>query len=70
MLIKKKKCPFCEKNVETIEMEDITELKKYISEKGKIIGSRFTGVCAWHQRKLKKAIKCARNAGLLSFISR
>ncbi|MEO0072492.1 MAG: 30S ribosomal protein S18 [candidate division WOR-3 bacterium] len=70
MLIKKKKCPFCEKQVTTIGIDDVEELKKYITEKGKIIGSRFTGVCSWHQRKLKKAIKLARNAGLLSFISK
>ena len=49
---------------------DNPSLAKFTNEKGKITPSRYTGTCAAHQRKLKKAIKLARNLGLLSFTTR
>ncbi|MCX8015435.1 MAG: 30S ribosomal protein S18 [candidate division WOR-3 bacterium] len=69
MLIKKKQCYFCQKKEEEISY-DHPDLKKFISEKGKITPARYTGTCAKHQRKLKQAIKLARNIGLLSFTNR
>lgn len=65
---KKKVCAFCEdKNLKFIDYKDVNRLKKYVTEKGKIIPSRQTGTCARHQRELTTAIKRARNIALLPF---
>lgn len=64
---KKKVCVFCEdKNCKFIDYKDV-RLKKFVTEKGKIIPSRQTGTCARHQRELTTAIKRARNIALLPF---
>ena len=55
---------------EEINYKNIKLLNKYISERGKILSSRITGVSAKKQRKLSKAIKRARNLALLSFIEK
>ena len=65
---KKKVCAFCEdKNLKFIDYKDVNRLRKYVTEKGKIISSRQTGTCARHQRELTTAIKRARNIALLPF---
>ena len=64
---KRKVCSFCVDKVEVIDYKDVNKLRKYITEKGKILPSRQTGVCAKHQRELAKAIKRARVMGLLPF---
>lgn len=64
---KRKVCSFCVDKVEVIDYKDVNKLRKYITEKGKILPSRQTGVCAKHQRALAKAIKRARVMGLLPF---
>ena len=65
---KKKVCAFCEdKNLKVIDYKDANRLRKYVTEKGKIIPSRQTGTCARHQRELTVAIKRARNIALLPF---
>ena len=65
---KRKVCAFCEdKNCKFIDYKDVNKLKKYVTEKGKIISSRQTGTCARHQRELTVAIKRARNIALLPF---
>ncbi|MGN0788112.1 MAG: 30S ribosomal protein S18 [Candidatus Onthoplasma sp.] len=65
---RKKVCAFCEdKNCKCIDYKDVNRLKKYVTEKGKIIPSRQTGTCARHQRELTTAIKRARNMALLPF---
>lgn len=69
MFITKKRCLFCVKKETTINY-NYPNLNKFINEKGKITPSRYTGTCAVHQRKLKKAIKLARNLALLSFTKR
>ncbi len=60
------KCFFCEskKNPNYLEIE---ELKKFISERGKIINSGYSGICNKHQKRLSLAIKRARHLGLLPF---
>ena len=62
---RKKVCAFCHNKVEAIDYKDINTLKKYITEGGKILPRRMTGVCAKHQRVL--AIKRARLVDLLPF---
>jgi len=64
---KKKVCNFCIDNVEHIDYKDINNLKKYVTEKGKILPRRITGNCAKHQRQLTKAIKRARQVALLPY---
>ena len=63
---KRKVCPFKEAGIERIDYKDVELLKSYVTEGGKIIPSRISGVCAANQRKLKTAIRRARNLALLS----
>ena len=63
---KLKVCPFKEAGIERIDYKDVELLKSYVTEGGKIIPSRISGVCAANQRKLKIAIRRARNLALLS----
>ena len=64
---KKKVCAFCAENAEYIDYKDVNKLKKYVTEKGKILPRRITGNCAKHQRALTVAIKRARVMALLPF---
>ena len=64
---KKKVCAFCVEKATSIDYKDVNKLRRYITEKGKILPSRQTNVCAKHQRELAKAIKRARCAALLPF---
>lgn len=64
---RKKVCNFCVDKVENIDYKDIDMLKKYVSDKGKILPRRVTGACAKHQRKITVAIKRARTIALLPF---
>lgn len=66
---KKKVCIFCQNKNEKIDYKDINKIKKYITEKGKILPRRQTGVCSSHQRKLAEAIKRARIVALLPFLA-
>jgi small subunit ribosomal protein S18 len=64
---RKKVCGFCVDKVETIDYKDINRLRRYITERGKILPRRISGNCAKHQRQLTIAIKRARNIALLPF---
>ena len=64
---RRKVCSFCVEKAEAIDYKDAAKLKKFITEKGKMLPRRMTGVCAKHQRLLSTAIKRARVAGLLPF---
>lgn len=64
---RKKVCSFCVDRVEAIDYKDIARLRKYISERGKILSRRVTGTCACHQRDLTTAIKRARHIALLPY---
>ncbi|MCI6542841.1 MAG: 30S ribosomal protein S18 [Firmicutes bacterium] len=64
---KKKVCVFCQNKDEKIDYKDVNKIKKYMTEKGKILPRRQTGVCAYHQRELAEAIKRARVMALLPF---
>ncbi len=69
-LLKKKKrvCAFCSDKAEAIDYKDGTKLQRYISERGKILPRRVTGVCAMHQRDLTVAIKRARQLAILPYV--
>lgn len=60
-------CSFCVDKVEYIDFKDIGRLKRYLSERGKILPRRISGNCAKHQRQLTTAIKRARNIALLPY---
>lgn len=64
---KKKVCTFCVDHVDEIDYKDVAKLRKYISENGKILPRRMSGVCAKHQRSLAVAIKRARVMALLPY---
>ncbi|OVE73609.1 30S ribosomal protein S18 [bacterium B13(2017)] len=66
-IFKKKKCKFCLNSVVSVDYKDVARLRKYVTERGKIIGKRITGNCAKHQRNLTNAIKRARMLALLPF---
>ena len=61
-------CYFCSQNIKEIDYKDVDNLKRFISGQMKIYPRRKTGLCAKHQRQLKRAIKRARIAGLLPFV--
>ena len=64
---KKKVCVFCTEKNSVIDYKDVPKLRRFVTEKGKIIPRRASGVCAIHQRDLQNAIKRARFIGLLPF---
>ena len=66
---RKKVCAFCVDRIYNIDYKDIPRLRRYISERAKIIPRRVTGTCAGHQRQLTLAIKRARHIALLPYVS-
>ncbi|HLN61878.1 MAG TPA: 30S ribosomal protein S18 [Symbiobacteriaceae bacterium] len=64
---KRRVCSFCVDKVENIDYKDTNRLKRYITERGKILPRRISGNCAAHQRGLTVAIKRARIVALLPF---
>lgn len=66
---RRKVCNFCVDKAEYIDYKDIAKLRRFISERGKILPRRVTGTCAQHQRGLTVAIKRARHLALLPFSS-
>ena len=65
--IKKKVCQFCANEEYTVDYKDYDKVKRFVSEKGKILPRRVTGTCALHQRKVTEAIKRARTVALLPY---
>jgi small subunit ribosomal protein S18 len=66
---RKKVCVFCAEKIEIIDYKDVARLKKFISERGKILPRRVSGTCAKHQRQLTKEIKRARQIALLPYVA-
>lgn len=64
---KKKVCIFCVEHVTEIDYKDVAKIKRFVTEKGKILPRRMSGVCAKHQRLLSTAIKRARTMALLPY---
>ena len=64
---KPKVCAFCVDKIEHVDYKDAGKLRKYMSERGKILPRRMTGTCAHHQRQLTEAIKRARHIALLPY---
>ena len=66
---RRKVCNFCVEKSEFIDYKDISKLRKYLTESGKILPRRMTGVCARHQRELAVAIKRARQMALIPYVA-
>ena len=66
---RRKVCAFCVDKVTAIDYKDTAKLRKFISERAKILPRRVTGTCAKHQRQLTSAIKRARVIALLPYVS-
>jgi small subunit ribosomal protein S18 len=65
--MKKRVCAYCMDKIEFIDYKDISKLKKFVTERGKILPRRISGNCAKHQRALTIAIKRARTVALLPY---
>ena len=66
---RKKVCQFCVEKVQHIDYKDVARLRRFTSERGKILPRRMTGTCAKHQRQLSTAIKRARTIALMPYVS-
>ena len=66
---KKKVCVFCVDKVTSIDYKDTAKLRRYTTERGKIVPRRISGNCAKHQRQLTEAIKRARQIALMPFVA-
>ena len=66
---RRKVCQFCVEKVAYIDYKDVTRLRRFTSERGKILPRRMTGTCAKHQRQLSTAIKRARFIALMPYVS-
>ena len=66
---RRKVCAFCVDKVQHIDYKDVGRLRRFTSERGKILPRRMTGTCAKHQRQLSTAIKRARTIALMPYVS-
>lgn len=66
---RKKVCAFCVDKAQYIDYKDVAKLRRFISERSKILPRRTTGTCARHQRELTQAIKRARQVALLPYVT-
>jgi small subunit ribosomal protein S18 len=66
---KRKSCFFCRDKVREVDYKNVNQLRRYISDRGKIRGPRITGACRKHQRQLAVAIKRAREMALLPYVA-
>jgi len=66
---KKKICSYCVDKVESVDFKQYEKLKRFVTERGKVLPRRISGNCARHQRQLTRAIKKARIMALLPFTS-
>ena len=66
---RRKVCSFCVDKIDTIDYKAVARLRRFVSERAKILPRRVTGTCARHQRELTVAIKRARQIALMPFVS-
>lgn len=65
---REKKCVFCVDNIQDIDYTDVAKMRRFLTERGKILSHRITGTCAAHQRQLSKRVKTCRQAGLIPYV--
>jgi small subunit ribosomal protein S18 len=66
---RRKPCPYCRDKIEQVDYKDVSALRKFISEKGKIRSRRITGACRRHQGQIARAVKRARELALLPYVN-
>ena len=66
---RRKSCHFCKDKVQEVDYKNINQLRRYVSEKGKIRNRRITGACHRHQRQVAVAVKRAREVALLPYVA-
>ena len=67
-ITRRRNCYFCREKVEEVDYKNYNQLRRYISEKGKIRSRRITGACRRHQRQVAVAVKRARELALLPYV--
>ena len=67
--IRKRNCYFCREKIEEVDYKNVNQLRRYVSEKGKIRSRRITGACRRHQRQVALAVKRAREMALLPYVA-
>jgi len=66
---RRKSCYFCKEKIEEVDYKNYNQLRRYISEKGKLRSRRITGACRRHQEQIAVAVKRAREMALLPYVS-
>jgi small subunit ribosomal protein S18 len=66
---RRKPCQHCREKVDQVDYKDVSALRRFISERGKIRSRRITGACRRHQRQIARAVKIARELALLPYVS-
>jgi small subunit ribosomal protein S18 len=64
---RRKPCPYCKDKIELVDYKDVTGLRRFVSERGKIRSRRITGACRRHQSQIATAVKRARELALLPY---
>jgi small subunit ribosomal protein S18 len=67
--IRRKSCPYCRDKIEQVDFKDISTLRRFISDRGKIRSRRITGACRRHQSQVARAVKRARELALLPYVA-
>ena len=65
---RRKPCPYCREKIEQVDYKDISSLRRFISDRGKIRSRRITGACRRHQSQIARAVKRARELALLPYV--
>ena len=66
---RRKPCPYCKDKIEQVDYKDVTSLRRFVSERGKIRSRRITGACRRHQSQIATAVKRARELALLPYVN-
>lgn len=66
---RRKPCPYCRDKIDQVDYKDVSMLRRFMSERGKIRSRRITGACRRHQSQLARAIKRARELALLPYVA-
>jgi small subunit ribosomal protein S18 len=66
---RRKPCPYCRDKVEQVDYKDVSALRRFISDRGKIRSRRITGACRRHQSQVARAVKRAREVALLPYVA-
>ena len=66
---RRKPCPYCKDKIDQVDYKDLSALRRFISERGKIRSRRITGACRRHQNQVSKAVKRARELALLPYVA-